>query len=134
MTRLPPPAMHWYLTYRADPRAARLADRHYSRGTIGAVQFAPPGRCLVLLNREASAVWVTSWPYPEYVLRAWKDAWLCTLFRNESSLLSSELIREAVAVTRWRYGESPMSGMITMIDETKIRHKRDTGRCYRKAG
>lgn len=126
--------MHWYLTYRADKRASALADRHYSRQTIGAVQFAPPGRALVLLNREASALWVTSWPFPEYVLREWKDAWLCSLFRNESSILSSELILEAVAVTRWKYGTPPPSGMITMIDTQKVRHKRDPGRCYRKAG
>jgi hypothetical protein len=125
--------MKWNLTRRADPRAARLADRHYSRQTIGATQFAPPGRCMVLLTSHADAVWVTSWPYPEYVLREWKDAWICTLFRNEGPYLSSDLIREAVAVTRWKYGRPPESGMITMINQNKVRST-NPGCCYKKAG
>lgn len=38
----------WRLSWRADPRARPLADRHYNRQRIGAAQFVPPGRCLVL--------------------------------------------------------------------------------------
>jgi hypothetical protein len=59
--------MRWYLSHRADPRALVLADRHYNRQKIGSPQFVPPGRCLVLLTRNADALWVTSWPYAEYV-------------------------------------------------------------------
>jgi len=36
----------WQRSYRADPRAARIADRHYNRQRVGAAQFVPPGRCL----------------------------------------------------------------------------------------
>lgn len=125
---------NWYVTHAADPRAARLADRHYSRQKPGTSQFSPPGRKLVLLNEEATALWVTSWPFPEFVRRAYADGWCCSLFRNESSVLSSVLIREAVAVTRWKYGNPPDSGMVTMIDAAKVRHKRDPGRCYLRAG
>lgn len=126
--------MDWIVVTRADQRARRLADRHYSRQKPGTGQFTPPGRVLVLLTPEADAVWATSWPYPEYVNRAWKEAWLCSLFRNESSHLSSELIREAVAITRWRWPEIPPDGMVTMVDAGKVRHKRDPGRCYLRAG
>ena len=59
-------AMEWMITHQADKRACRLADRHYSRKTRGAPQFVPPGRSLVLLTPEADALWVSSWPKPEY--------------------------------------------------------------------
>jgi hypothetical protein len=126
--------MHWQITNRADRRAAWIADKHYSRQSHGSRQFTPPGRVLVLVTPEYDALWCTSWPYPEFVNRDYKDAWNCSLFRNESSTLESVLIREAVAVTRWKYGTPPVSGMITMIDAAKVRHKRDPGRCYLKAG
>ncbi len=124
--------MFWHLSYRADPRALPLADRHYSRQKRGSRQFVPPGRCLVLLTARADALWVSSWP--EYVRHSWPGAWLCSLFRNESSLLSSDLIRQAVAVTRWCWGSVPPLGIVTFIDPTRVRKKRDWGRCYRKAG
>lgn len=126
--------MAWALSHRFDPAAAALADRHYNRQKVGSPQFVPPGRCLVLLTPEADALWVTSWPFAEYVRHAWAGAWVCSLFRNESARLSSELIREAVACTRWRFGEPPPEGFVTFVDRDKTRRKRDPGRCYRKAG
>lgn len=55
-------------------------------------------------------------------------------FRNESPHLSSELILEAIAATRSHWGDPPPLGMVTFVDQNKTRHKRDPGRCYRKAG
>ena len=126
--------MRWALSNRADPRAAALADRHYTRQKPGSRQFVPPGRCLVLLTLAADALWVSSWPFAEYVKHAWAGAWICTCFRNESDALSSELIREAISATRWAWGPPPTQGMVTFVDETKVRRKRDPGRCFRKAG
>lgn len=126
--------MYWHISNRADPRAVALADRHYNRQKIGTPQFVPPGRCLVLLTEDASALWVTSWPFAQYVKHAWAGAWVCSLFRNEGAILSSELIRSAVAATRWYYGDAPALGFITFVDADKTRKKRDPGRCYRKAG
>ena len=120
------------ITHQYDSRAARLADRHYSRQKPGTAKFTPPGRKLVLVTEDASAVWVTSWPFAEYVHRDYKDAWICTIFRNESPLLSSNLIREAVAITRWKYGEPPASGMITMVDPHKVQAE-IPGWCFRRA-
>lgn len=124
--------MNWWLSWRADPKARAFADRHYSRQKVGAEQFVPPGRCLVLVREDA--FWVTSWPLAQYVKHAWAGAWVCSAFRNEGPLLSSELIRQAVAATRWRYGEPPALGMVTFVDTTRVRRKRDWGRCYRRAG
>jgi hypothetical protein len=125
---------HWCRSHRADPRALPLADCHYTRQKAGTPQFVPPGRCMVLLTPDADALWVTSWPFAEYVKHEWAGAWVCSLFRNEGPVLSSALIREAVAVTRYHFGEPPAVGMVTFVDESKVRRKRDPGRCYRRAG
>lgn len=137
----PPPdleagaVMRWEISHRADPAVVPLADRHYNRQKPGSPQFAPPGSCLVLRYcNPVSAFWITSWPKAEYVKHAWAGAWVCSAFRNESGELSSGLIREAVAATRWFYGEAPALGMVTFVDPTKTRHKRDPGRCYVRAG
>ena len=123
----------WHLSDRFDPRALPLADRHYNRRQIGAPQFVPPGRCLVLLTADAGALWVTSWPFAEYVRHAWAGAWVNSCFRRESGPLASELIAAAVAATRAVW-PTPELGVVSFIDPRKTRHKRDPGRCYRKAG
>jgi hypothetical protein len=122
------------MSYRADPEALPLADRHYNRQKIGSPQFVPPGRCVVLLSRDKDALWVSSWPFAEFVRHQWAGAWVCSCFRNEGPILSSVLVREAVAVTRSIWPEAPDLGMITFVDRDKTRRKRDPGRCYRKAG
>lgn len=125
----------WRLATRADPCGAALADRHYSRRSPGTRQFVPPGRCVVLLTRAADALWVSSWPYAEYTKHAWPGAWVCTLFRNESrQVLSSWLIRQAIGVTRWKWGNPPQPGMVTFVDVRKVRPKRNPGYCFLSAG
>lgn len=122
----------WRHSHRFDGRALPLANRHYNRQTPESPQFAPPGRTLVLLTDDESALWVSSWPY--FAQHAWQGAWVNTLFRNEGDYLSSSLICEAVAITRWKWPEVPALGMVTFIDSTKVRRKRDPGRCYLRAG
>jgi hypothetical protein len=145
--------MRWRESWRADPSARKIADGHYTRQKVGADQFVPPGRCVVLVI-PAVAYWVTSWPYEEYVKHAWPGAWVCSAFRNlrrctvclapepcaahpdapaRATDQSSELIVEALAATRF-YWEPPALGMITFVDASKVGHKRDPGRCFRKAG
>jgi len=125
---------NWVLSHRFDRDALPLADRHYNRQKPGTNQFVPPGRCVVLLTKGADALWVSSWPFAQYVRHAWAGAWVCSCFRNESGVLSSLLIREAVAITKWVWPEVPAQGIVTFIDTTKVRKKRDWGRCYRKSG
>lgn len=108
--------MSWRLSHRFDRRALPLADRHYNRQKIGSPQFVPPGRCVVLLNENEDALWVTSWPLAEFVKHEWPGAWICSCFRNEGAELGSGLIREAVAVTRWIYRSTPHLGMVTFVD------------------
>ena len=124
--------MIWQLSHRADPPALRIADRHYNRQKPGTPQFVPPGRCLVLTAPDS--VWVTSWPFAEYVRHEWPGAWINSCFRREGGdVVASEMIRQAVAATRWRW-EPPQLGMVTFVDREKVRGKRDPGYCYLKAG
>ena len=57
----------------------------------------------------------------------------CAVFRNEGSIYgrSSELIEEAkrLAWERW-----PGERLYTFINPKKVRHKRDPGRCFLRAG
>lgn len=126
--------MIWRLSHRADPAALPLADRHYNRQKIGSPQFVPPGRCMVLLTDDRKALWVTSYPFAQYVKHAWAGAWMCSMFRNEGAGLSSELILQAVAATRCYFGEPPALGMVTFVDTKKTKPKRNPGYCYIKAG
>lgn len=116
-----PAGMRWCLSHRADPAAARLADRHYNRQKVGAPQFAPTGSCLVLVTDCGRAFWITSAPFAEYVKHAWAGAWVCSAFRSEGAGCASMLIRQAVAATLAYYGEPPDLGMVSFIDEKKVR-------------
>lgn len=124
----------WYWSHRADPHALPLADAHYNRQKPGTPQFVPPGRCLVFLTEGAGALWVSSWPLPEYVKHRWPGAWVCSCFRREHGPLASDLIVMAVAATRAAWGTPPALGMVTFVDPDQTKHKRDPGRCFRKAG
>jgi hypothetical protein len=57
-----------------------------------------------------------------------------SFFRNEGAGLSSDLILAAVGATRTFWHQPPELGMVSFVDASKTRHKRDPGRCYRKAG
>lgn len=130
--------MLWHVSNRADAEVVPLADRHYNRQKIGAPQFAPPGRAFVLKTQPLDAYWITSWPFAQYVRHAWAGAWVCSAFRNEGAHLSSELIRQAVAATRWEWPEVPALGMITFVDAGKTKRRRSKhgqpGACFLHAG
>jgi hypothetical protein len=123
----------WERSWRADPRGAAIADRHYNRQSPGADQFVPPGRCFVLRHGD-DALWTTSWPFAEFVQHAWAGAWVNSLFRNESERLSSELIVEAVAHTRAHFATRPALGIVSFVDASRVRPKRNPGYCYLMAG
>lgn len=126
--------MIWWRSHRFDPAACNLADRHYNRRKMGAPQFVPPGRAVVLISVCGKAVWTTSWPFAEFVRHAWPGAWVNSIFRNEGAGLSSDLIRQAIAATRAEWPDVPELGIITFVDANKVKHKRDPGRCYLRSG
>jgi len=57
-----------------------------------------------------------------------------SLFRNEGSYLSSDLITWAVAHTRAEWPAVPPLGFISFVDAGKTEGKEVPGWCYRRAG
>lgn len=115
--------MLWEMSHRAAHRSRLIADRHYNRQKIGTPQFVPPGRCLVLHASAPTgdALWVTSWPFAEFVKHDWAGAWMCSAFRNEGAGIASDLIRQAVAATRAYFGTPPALGMVTFINRSQVK-------------
>ena len=84
------------------------------------------------------ALWVTSWPFAEYVRHAWPGAWVNSMFRSEGAGVASTLIRQAIAATRSIW-QPPELGCVTFVDEkhvkpTMVRGEKIYGFCYLKAG
>lgn len=110
--------------------------------------FCRPGYNMVLLahTNVGRAVWV--WFRPKWesgiVGTERKDklrAIECTLFRNESGILSSVLVTQAAAaLLTWDHARDVEweDGMITGINSNKTSRRRSKhelpGRCYRAAG
>ncbi|MEK3849889.1 MULTISPECIES: hypothetical protein [Paenibacillus] len=119
----------WLVTHKGDVSCRLLADRHYSRQTIGSPQFCRPGRNLVLRTAAGDAVWVSWAGIRDDGLKAWE----CTIFRNESSLRSSDMIQAAVSATYAEWGQPPHDGLITYVDGSKVRSI-NPGCCFKAAG
>jgi hypothetical protein len=123
-----------------DPRGRELADRHYSRQTVGAKGYVGPGQRFALLHQGARgrALWTVCRAMDPTGAMQWRN----TIFRNESGTLSSELIVVATALTfeLWarRYGAVPAEDLTTEIDIAATRRRRSKrampGRCYEAAG
>ena len=127
----------WRPSHKYDKRALPLADAHYNRRKPGSPQFAPPGRATILLTENADALWITSWPYAEFVRHDWAGAWVNSMFRRTEDAdlpRASDLIRLAVAHTRHVWPDVPELGMVTFVDERHTTKKDKPGWCYRKAG
>src|SRR5437879_13612636 len=116
-------------TTHFDPEMSALADRHYSRRTIGARQFCYAGRKLVLRNAEGTLLFVWMWPYDEMRMDG-QTGYNCAIFRNESGRLSSEIILEAERLAVEKWGPNRFH---TYVDGRKIR-RTNPGYCFLKAG
>lgn len=128
---------HWLPIRDADPRAFALVSRHYSerlkrRGAAGrgGRGFVGPGAKMVLMTRDCLAVW--AWLNPRDELRNdGQTGVLCSVFRNESPILSSDLIREAdeLAWATW----PDQRRHYTFVDPRSVRSS-NPGYCFIKAG
>ncbi len=107
----------------ADPELRALADRHYSRRHKGANCFCGPGQKIVLRNPEGT--WLFVWRRNTILRMDGQQGWECSIFRNESGDLSSEII---LACERYVEGRK-----FTYVDARKIRST-NPGCCFLKAG
>jgi hypothetical protein len=139
----------WIETDKGDPFGRELADRHYTRVSVGHPMWTRPGWNQVLLAEQRNgrrAVFVWWRPKWEAGLpgTARKDGLHCiecTIFRNETRFRSSELIREAVAcLLSWEHALDVAlpDGIITAVNSVKTRAGRSAssppGVCFRLAG
>jgi hypothetical protein len=111
----------WFSVSRADPRLYALYRRHYSAEKNarwrrpGNTNSAAAGStlCLLTVPGDAAFIWLKN-TAERYDHQA---GVCCTLFRNESAHMSSELIREAeqLAWARW-----PGERLFTYVDARRV--------------
>src|SRR5215469_8070308 len=116
-------------TTHFDQECRLLADRHYSRRTVGAKQFCYSGRKLVLRNAEGTILFV--WMNPDPTMRMdGQTGYNCSIFRNESSRKSSDIILEAELMAFEKWGPSRL---YTYVNPKRIQSK-NPGYCFKCAG
>lgn len=125
---------NWYAVSDGDPRARALFKRHYSyipyqdnRERIARTRkFVGPGEVMVLITLNCDALFV----WRKFIDDSGQEGINCAVFRNESDILSSELILEAekLAQNRW-----PGERMYTYVNPEKVASS-NPGYCFIKAG
>lgn len=134
MLLIEPPLKYWLIVRDGDPELLSLVNRHYSRrkpankshGYIG------PGRKLLLRTAKGDAVF--GWLYAKVEYRMDNlDGFNCTIFRNESKHLSSDMILEAEKIALEHYKCIPRDGFFTYVEPSKIKSV-NPGYCFKKAG
>jgi hypothetical protein len=127
---------NWLAVKRTDKRAFALYRRHYSAKKnlpyrhVGNTNVTGSGETMVLLSQLGTALFV--WLRNTVERLDHQHGVNCTVFRNEGAGLSSDLIREADDLAWQRWTDEPRH--FTYVDPKQIRHKRDPGRCFLKAG
>lgn len=122
---------HWYATKDGDPQAIALYEQHYSCHHYADGRprklFVGPGQKLVLIGADADALFV----WRKFIDDTGQQGVNCAVFRNQSRVLASELIREAeeVAWKRW-----PGERLYTYVNGRAVRNKRAPGECFLWAG
>jgi len=126
-------------TTHFDDEMRQLADRHYSRRTVGARQFCYSGRKLVLRNAEGTVLFI--WMFPDPALRMdAQTGYNCAMFRREAGHCASDIILEA---ERWAFEKWGRNRLYTYIDPKKLRVLKrrgiefcrwPPGRCFLEAG
>lgn len=108
-----------------------IFNQHYSRYRYkdgrNPLLYVGPGEKMVLLTPDAKALFA----WRKFISDDGQIGVNCAIFRNEGAGRSSDLIRAAdeAAWERW-----PDERLYTYVNPEKVRHKRDPGRCFLKAG
>jgi hypothetical protein len=122
----------WFLTKDGDRSCLALYEKHYSanqyRDGRKRTQFVGPGEPIVLRNADASAFFVWRKYIDDTIPK--QDGVECAAFRNESSALSSEFVRQADAIADFCW---PSERHYTKVNPAKIR-SRNPGFCFLAAG
>ena len=129
---------YWFSVSDADPRAVALYSRHYSvknKRPNWSCGIGGPGERTVLLTATGDAlfVWRSRIGGPAKGETQYDDGQrgvMCSVFRNESPIRSSDLIREAmdIAWRRW-----PGARLFTYVWDDKVKSA-NPGYCFKRAG
>lgn len=141
--------MRWVETDKGDPRCRELADKHYTRVSVGHPMWTRPGWNQVLYleqknGRRASFCWWRPKWESGQVGTERKDGLRCiecAIFHNETRFRSSKLIGDALAcLLSWEHAtdvEWP-DGIITGVSSDDTRGGRAVdhaaGYCFLEAG
>ncbi len=123
-------------------------SEHYSRRQAGTNAFTRNGQNLVFMSEDKLAVWCTFRPAPGVASRPdGRSVWECAMFRNAQQIrrqlgrptgrfLSSNLIKEAVALTWALWRPPPEGGIITFVKPECLTPETGDvpGACYIAAG
>lgn len=128
----------WIPVRDGDPMAYSIMRRHYSFRRYGDGRrknpnyanrrlFAGPGEKIVLITARCDALFV----WRKFIDKSGQRGVNCAVFRNESSILSSDLILEAEKVARERWPDEHR--FYTYVNAKKIKSK-NPGYCFKMAG
>lgn len=112
----------WYLTKDGDKSCLALYERHYSayqyQDGRPRYQFVGPGAHIVLRTAAADAMFV----WRKYIDKTipTQTGVECAVFRNETSILSSELVRQADAIADHCW---PGERHYTKVNQEKVRRR-----------
>ena len=114
-------------THKYDPEMALFSDGHYSRQTVGSPQFMPPGETLVL--RDSTGLILFGW-VKQFFRADGQRGIYCSIFRNETSQRSSEIILES---EKWALEYWTDRRFFTYVDPNEIKSP-NPGYCFKMAG
>lgn len=117
-----------YQVSPGDAGVRALALRHYSVKR-GGKSWWSPAKTLCLTNIDRTILFVWQRPLPEY-RKDGQTGYNCTLFRNEDSRLSSDIILEAERIVVEAWGPARA---YTYVDPGKVQSS-NPGYCYLRAG
>lgn len=130
MTKTAMPSGIWVIVKDGDPRARALYERHYScrhyKDGRKPKLFVGPGEKIVLMTPEADALLV----WRKFRSMDNQRGVNCAVFRNESGHLSSELIRQAMAIAWQRW---PGERLYTYVNPREIKSV-NPGYCFKAVG
>ena len=121
---------YWIAVRDGDERARALFHRHYSyhkyKDGRNPMLFVGPGEKMVLMTFQCDALFI----WRKFRSADGQIGVNCSVFRNESPILSSDLILEA---ERWAWQRWPGERLYTYVNDKKIRSS-NPGCCFKKAG
>jgi hypothetical protein len=125
--------MNWIQFRDGSIEAFSIFQRHYSfnskssRNHNNKFRIVAPGERMVLMTFQRDALFI--WSRQKF-RKDGQTGINCAVFRNESKILSSELIKEVVELAKQRWGNERF---FTFVNEKMIKSS-NAGYCFKKAG